>query len=116
MTPEDEADARAAIARRDVLAGGRLTVLRLTTTRTSAAADFMEPALGGPGFVNLLILAPPEANFFGEGRLVHGLAEAFPGGWFGGDLPERGFWGHARVDPTAVIACLERRFEQDSAP
>ena len=55
----------------------------------------MHPDLGGQGFVNLLILCPNESNFFGTGKLIQALDKAFPGGWSGGALPERGFWGHA---------------------
>jgi hypothetical protein len=107
-TPEDEAAARAAIAARESRAGGQLTVLRLATLRTSPAADLMEPALGGPGYANLLILTPGGVNFFGSGSHVQSLTQAFPGGWYGGALPERGFWGHAAVDAVAVIKWLEQ--------
>lgn len=107
-TPEDEAAARAAIAARDSRAGGQLTVLRLATSRTSPAADLMEPALGGAGYVNLLILSPAEVNFFGSGSHVQSLTQAFPGGWYGGALPERGFWGHASANAATVVQWLEQ--------
>jgi hypothetical protein len=62
----------------------------------------MESALGGPGFENLLIVSPSELNFFGEGRIVLDLNEAFPGGWLGGSLPDRGFWGSHQTDADEV--------------
>lgn len=115
-TPADEAAARVAITDRETLAKGRLTVLRLSTRRVSPAADLMEPALGGPGFENLLILSPGEVNFFGAGDCVHSLNEEFPGGWCGGALPERGFWGHAAADPEAVLAWLAPRLASGPSP
>jgi hypothetical protein len=90
---QEEQGARAA-ANAQVLAGGRLTLVALPHNRTAAAADRLEPALGGPGYENLLILSPDVLSFFGAGRLVLALSQTHPGGWFGGDLPEHGFWGH----------------------
>ncbi len=113
-TPEDEAAARAAIAARESRAGGQLTVLHLATLRTSPAADLMEPALGGPGYANLLILTPGGVNFFGSGSHVQSLTQAFPGGWYGGALPERGFWGHAAVDAPAVVRWLEQHLTPEA--
>lgn len=106
VSSADEAAAREAIASRESLAEGRLTVLRLAGCKTSPAADFMEPALGGPGFENLLIRSPGEVNFFGRGALVLGLNERFPGGWYGGSLPGRGFWGSQHADADSVTAWL----------
>jgi hypothetical protein len=109
VRPEDETAAREAIARRQTIAGGALTILRLACQRTSPAADLMEPVLGGPGYRNLLVLSPGEANFFGEGALVLGLNERFPGGWYGGDLPERGFWGRQPADESELLHWLLTR-------
>ncbi len=109
VTPEDEAAARAAIESREALARDRLTVVRLASRRTSPAADLLDPALGGPGYEKLLILSPGEVNFFGDGVCVRQLDEAFPGGWSGGDLPKRGYWGHANVPPETVLDWLATR-------
>ena len=52
---------------------------------------------------------PGELAVFGTGPDIVALAAAFPGGWHGGDLPTRGFWGHpadAEVTAAAVIAAL----------
>jgi hypothetical protein len=39
---------------------------------------------------------------------VLALASAYPDGWSGGALPERGFWGHAAPLPAldAVLATI----------
>ena len=115
VTPADEAAARAAIAIRESCAGGRLTLLRLDSRKTSPAADLMEPALGGPGFENLLVLSPGEINFFGNGGVVLELSEAYPGGWFGGGLPDRGFWGSTKADAESVCTWLSARLEPAAA-
>lgn len=83
VTPQDEAEAENAVRARQVLADGRLTLLQLPDNQTSAAVDRMEPALGGPGYENLLILSPGEINFFGAGDLARALDRAFRGGWLG---------------------------------
>ncbi|MBI4664147.1 MAG: hypothetical protein HY735_35575 [Verrucomicrobia bacterium] len=54
----------------------------------------------------MLIVSPGEVNFFGEGGFVRGLDQAFPGGWSGGALPERGFWGQHTTEPQAVVKWL----------
>lgn len=109
VRPEDEAAAREAVARRETVASGALTILRLTAQHTSPAADLMEPALGGPGHQNLLVLSPREVNFFGAGPLVQQLNERFPGGWYGGNLPERGFWGHQTASKSEVLSWLREQ-------
>lgn len=93
VTPEQEAQATAAVRALEVLAGGELTLVRLPHSRTSAVTDRLDPVLGGPGCGNLLVRCPDETAFFGAGRWVVELDQAFPGGWYGGALPERGFWG-----------------------
>jgi hypothetical protein len=96
-TPEEEAEARRAIEAASVAANGALTVLVLRHTRSSLAADLMEPLLGGIGYQNLLIHTPAGTDFYGEGGIVKALADRFPqDSWCGGDLPERGFWGSSR--------------------
>lgn len=118
VTPEEEMEAERAVSQRQVFADGRLTVLELASDRTSAAADRMEAALGGPGYYNLLIVSSNKINFFGDGELVRALNGAFPGGWFGGNLPERGFWGIPRTlaTPEAVIDCVVAGFAGAEQP
>ena len=73
--------------------------------------DRLDRELGGPGYHNLLILSPGEVNFYGEGRLVNALAAAFPAGWYGGSLPERGFWGHGEPLPDVLNFLREQLCE-----
>jgi len=108
ITAEQERQAAEAVAAARVLADGRLTVVELPHSRVAAAADRFEPALGGVGYENLLVYAPHEVSFFGAGRIIEQLAARHPGGWFGGNLPDYGFWGHgqARPAPEEVAAML----------
>lgn len=93
VTDADEAAAEEALHAIERDAGGALTVVRLPHARTATVTDRLHPDLGGPGYLNLLVLAPDEANFFGEGRIVTALAQQFPMAWYGGALPDQGFWG-----------------------
>jgi hypothetical protein len=85
------------------LAGGRLTVVRLPHSRTAVVADRLEMRPDPPE--NLLVISPNEVNFFGSGTLVRNLDKRYPGGWSGGSLPERGFWGSTPV-PSDIIEFL----------
>ena len=96
-----------------LVANGRLTVVEWTLPRVSPVADRMESALGGPGFENLLIGGPEQVTFFGHGDAVAFLDQRFPGGWCGGELPARGFWGH-RCPLLAVEAVLAELFVSHS--
>lgn len=89
----DEAEARRAIAARQVV--GRLTLAETSGQSSTAIADLLEPALGGPGYDALLVVMPAELAFFGDGETVSWLAGKLAGSWSGGDLPVRGFWGAA---------------------
>ena len=114
IAPEEEAAAEEAVRHREVRAGGALTVLRLPTDRMTAATDRMEPLLGGPGYRNLLCAGPAEVGFFGAGRWISELDRRFPGGWRGGALPVRGFWGHPiPPGPAEVTAAIEEAMAQD---
>ena len=100
ITAVQEQAGTLAVAAAHVLAKGQLTVIELPHDRVAAAADQLEPALGGAGYQNLLIYSPQQVNFFGSGLVIARLVAGFPGGWFGGSLPDRGFWGHADARPT----------------
>jgi len=106
VTAEQEQAAPAAVAAARVIAGGRLTVVAWPFPRTSPVADRMETALGGPGYRNLLVGGGEQVAFFGAGDAVGFLDQRFPGGWYGGELPVRGFWGHHRplTDVEAALA------------
>jgi hypothetical protein len=93
VTEEEERDAEEAIRNAKVMIEGKLTVVNLPHNHTSPVADRMEKDLGGPGYENLLVISPDQVNFFGAGRIILALGERFEGGWYGGSLPECGFWG-----------------------
>ncbi|MDR3636737.1 MAG: hypothetical protein P4L84_23235 [Isosphaeraceae bacterium] len=93
---EEQAGLEAARSAENCL-DGRLTVARLPHGRTATVADALDPEFGGPGFQNLLVHCPQQTLFFGEGRCIEALRQKFPGGWYGGELPTRGYWGIARV-------------------
>jgi hypothetical protein len=95
VTTDQEVAAAKAANGVQTVANGRLSIARLTHNRTSPLVDRLQPELGGPGFQNLFVICPDEVAFFGEGALVDWLDTQFPNGWYGGALPERGFWGRA---------------------
>ena len=88
---QDEREALAAIAAREIF--GPLTLLRVPGPSSSAAADMIQPELGGPGCEDLLVATGKGLAFYGRGGVVLRLARSIPGGWSGGALPARGFWG-----------------------
>jgi len=95
ITPDEDQAGEHVARDPETVASGRLTLVRLPHARTATVTDRLDPALGGTGFQNLLVLSPAEANFYGSGELVMALDARFPGGWYGGALPERGFWGRS---------------------
>ncbi len=91
ITEADEAEARRAIAERCRADG--FTEVTTTSNTSSAIADLMLPALGGPGYDSLLVVMLGKIAVFTCGDAIQRLAAAFPGSYWGGDLPRRGFWG-----------------------
>jgi hypothetical protein len=91
VTAADEAEAARAIATRQVV--GRLTEIRTTSNTSSAIADGMLPVVGGPGHDALLVVMPGKLSAFADGAAIQRLSHAVPGGYWGGDLPRRGYWG-----------------------
>lgn len=110
ITAEQEAAGQRAAAQAQNLCGGRLTVAHLPHPRCAVVTDRLDAALGGPGYVNLLVVSPAEVNFFGAGELVRELERTFPGGWYGGALPLRGFWG-GRAQSGEVLDLLRDLLE-----
>jgi len=110
VTETEEAEAALAVRDAETRCGGRLTVVRCSHSRVAAVTDRLDPALGGPGCRNLLVLSPDEVNFSGNGGIVLALGETLAGSWWGGALPERGYWG-TRVAPDAIPE-LERLVER----
>jgi hypothetical protein len=107
ITPEEETAGEHAVAQAQTVANGRLTIVHLPHARTATVADRLQLELGGPGYKNLLVYCPEEVNFFGSGKLVRALDKQFPGGWYGGALPARGFWGHDAPVPDVLPVLLE---------
>lgn len=109
VTADEEESGRRAAAAAELALGGRLTVVRLPHGRTATVTDALHPALGGAGYRNLLVLSPGGATFFGDGAAVAALSDAFPGGFFGGELPARGFWGYpAELSLDQLLSALAR--------
>lgn len=104
ITPEEEAEGLRALAARREGLGGRLLIVTLAHGRSATVADPL--ALAGD-MRDLLLLSPGSTQFFGDGARIARLDAAFPGGWRGGALPLRGFWGIGTALPeAAVLAAL----------
>jgi hypothetical protein len=102
ITDEQERQGHSAIAQMETLPNGNLTIIRCPHSKTAVVTDLLHPALGGSGYENLLIISPDEVNFYGKGDMITALDKAFPNGWYGGSLPEYGFWGHGEPVPDVT--------------
>ena len=96
------------------LCSGRLLLVRLPHGRTATVADRLALAdasvTGADAAPTLLVVSPGEINAFGPGAAIEALVKAFPDGWWGGDLPDVGFWGATQTaaDETAALAILKQ--------
>jgi hypothetical protein len=99
ITKSDEEAGRIALANRVVCLDGTLVRVKLPHDRTAVVFDRLAVEAGEGDPPDTLVIGPQELNFSGRGRRVLELAAAFPAGWSGGDLPARGFWGHAAPLP-----------------
>ena len=105
----DEAESRRAVAQAQW--HGRLLVVTTSAGTSSAVGDFLLTEYGGCDPQNLLVVMPGEIAFFGHGGVIAGLA-GVPGCWWGGALPQRGFWGaprHSIGDVQRLIGQLAGR-------
>jgi hypothetical protein len=100
ITEEEERAAEQAIQQARTLADGLLMVLALPHAHTAVVADRLEMRPDPPE--NLMVISPGEVNYYGSGSVIDALADRYPGGWTGGSLPERGFWGR-RPTPSDVV-------------
>ena len=91
ITAEQEALAESAVAQRTCPAPG-LAIVELAHGKAACVTDRLSNLTGGPGYRNLFIESPGEVSFFGEGRTIEQLHRRF-GGYCGGELPVRGYWG-----------------------
>ncbi len=103
---EQERQAAEAVEHAERLASG-LTLVQLPHGRTATVTDALHRATGGPGYDCLAIVSPGEVNVFADGATIARLDREFPGGWKGGALPERGFWGR-RGREAQVVEFLRR--------
>lgn len=103
ITAKEEQAAIEALNKLEYLLDGRLIVSHLPHNKTAALVDRLQLEAGDPSIQNILVISPDEINFFGVGKAVYALAEQYPQGWDGGDLPIKGFWG------LAVIAVTENQ-------
>lgn len=86
VTEEEESAAKA--ISESFVSSGKLDVLIIHLIHTSPYVDQLYGKCE-----NLLIITPQTVNFFGWGEIVEKLGREFPGSWYGGNLPETGFWG-----------------------
>jgi hypothetical protein len=102
--------AREAAKRARRVGQGRLTIAECSDDRTGLVAEMLEPFFGGAGYENLLVVGQTQFGFYGSGQVVTALAERSPAdaSWFGGSLPDYGYWGAERArisfDPAQMIA------------
>ena len=85
---------------------GELTLIRTSAPTSSAIADFLLPEYGGPGVDDLVVEMPGKLAFFGRGAIIEMLKDV-RGCWYGGALPERGYWG-APVSGKDADVLIER--------
>ena len=105
ITAEQEQQAAAAITTRDTTVHG-LTLVQLPHSHTATVTDRLNAHLGGPGYTNLFILCPDEVNFYGDGAVITRLKHRF-GGYEGGQLPAKGYWGLETSDAEQRKAIRE---------
>jgi len=104
VTPEEETQARAALAAAVSRPGYLL--LHLPHDRSSIVADFARPPTEAGESEDMLVLTPLALAWYGRGQAVRALAKRF-GGWWGGALPERGYWGQTKAEaPLAAVEDL----------
>jgi hypothetical protein len=108
ITEDDELAGEQSLRDARLIADGRLLVVRLPHEHTTVVADRLEMDRDPPE--NLLVISPNEVNFYGPGAVVEMLTSRYHGGWSGGALPERGFWGH-RPAPRDIVEFLQTTVE-----
>ena len=84
----EQAEKQAEQAIKNMTRMNNLAIVEIPHTHASAVMD----RLYGK-YENILVYSPNQTNFSGRGDIVKMLSEKFPQSWFGGRLPEKGFWG-----------------------
>ena len=101
ISEDEEKSGLRALDKVELACDASLLVVRLPHERTATVSDPL--ALSGETR-DLLVLCPRSTHFFGRGDRIMRLDQCFSGGWRGGLLPERGFWGlPKRLGFDAVI-------------
>lgn len=107
VTPEDESAAIAAAKAAQSIQNGKVTIVHSPTDRVSPITDHLHAELGGPGYENIVVFHPQGVSFFGDGNVVSLLRQRYPGGYSGGELPLRGFWGlNQPIDETEFLGVV----------
>lgn len=108
ITPAQDAEGLRAIGEKEVV--GRLTVVRMSHSKTATVADRMF----GQYNQLLIISGDGETNFFGDGALCAELKEKF-GGWNGGSglgkVGETAYWG-GNPNQEEALAFIRERVEK----
>ena len=102
---ETEIASRAAIKRAELR--DWLTIVQVEAATSSAVTDFIDASFGGPGASDLLVATTQSVSFFGRGDVVKQLAK-LPKSWFGGTLPERGYWGISLEQAPGLLEVAQR--------
>lgn len=100
ITATEEAEGLAALSNRREALSDTLVLVDLPHGRTATVAD---PLTLAGDTRDLVIFCPKSTEFFGSGKHIARLDHMFPGGWRGGQLPRRGFWGISRPISTKEI-------------
>ena len=94
-----ERESRRAVA--EATRAGGLTIVTTSAATSSAITDFIQPEFGGPGAANLLVQMPGKLAFFGSGAVIARL-QTVAGSYWGGALPEEGYWGASADDRERI--------------
>jgi len=117
FTPKLEADAKIAINNKKSYCDNQLTVIQLNQNKTAAVMDSLAPELGGPGYTTCIIICPNEVNAYGPGWFIDALNQWADNTsqslkpWFGGNLPDAGFWG-CILNPEGFTEIAEQLYEE----
>lgn len=115
ISAEEDAVAQDAIGRASAF-GSRALFVELPHAHTAAVMDRLHPALGGQPWETVVVVSPSETNVYGPGWLVRALDRRIQGGWLGGDLPRRGFWGCQESLPEIKRDVVQLLQEHSTTP
>ncbi|SNY91599.1 hypothetical protein SAMN04515647_1828 [Cohaesibacter sp. ES.047] len=105
VTEADEKQAKQDLRNANIASNCLLVETSLDSS--TAIADLFSLDLEPNKASNLLVLMPNKSAFFGEGLIVVELAKAIEGSWYGGNLPEIGFWGSYETNKTRLLNIVE---------